>query len=531
MSATEARTRAIRRDGARRMAPWLALMAALTLPINSAAAANLAIGVAAETTSIDPHFQSLTANHEIRRHIFEGLVAVGPNNDLRPELATSWRLTADPQVWEFRLRPGVRFHDGTKLTARDVAFSLTRAFGIPGGTANFRRFVEDVAEAVAIDDLTLRVRTRTLAPLLPASLALIGVVPEKLGPLLSGSAFNDPAVALGSGPYRLVEAVPGSHVKLRAVPDHWSGPPAWDEVTFKLLSNSGARVAALLAGDVDAIADVPTTHAASLVKDDRVAVVQGPSHRVLLWAMDVFREKTPFITAKDGSPIANPLRDRRVREALSLAIDRQAIVGRVMEGLAIGTNQIIPSGFSGHDADAPLPRPDLARARALMAEAGYGDGFRLTLHATSNRYVNDAKLAQTMAQMLARIGVEAGVNAMPVAIYYGPARKFEFSMNLVGWGHPSGDAMTVMREALRTGSINNYGRWSNAEYDALLDRAERDMDLARRGQLLQQAQRIATADVALLPTHFQVNIWATRRGLRIEPRIDELTLAMSVSQR
>ncbi|MBI3710138.1 MAG: ABC transporter substrate-binding protein [Proteobacteria bacterium] len=507
------------------------LAAALMLGLSPqvGAATDLTIGIPTETTSIDPHYQDLGPNHQIRMHIFESLVLVGSKQEMLPGLATAWKVSDDPLIWEFTLRQGVRFHDGTPLTAADVVFSLVRALDVPNAPSTFKRYLEDMAEVVAVDDHTVRVRTKRLVPILPNSLAQISIVSAKRTRDVPSTSFNGGAAAIGTGPYKFVEFMPGSHVTFAANADYWGGAPPWSKVTLKLLSNAGSRLAALLAGDVDAIAEVPTTDIGRLARDGRVVLSQGPSNRVMFWAMDVSREKTPFLTARDGQEIANPLRDRRVREAISLVIDRRGIVDRVMEGLAIVTNQIAPEGFSGYTADIGIPPVDLQRARALMAEAGHANGFKLAIHSTNNRYINDAKAAQAVAQMLARLNIDVTVNAMPVALYFGAARKKEFTFLQVGWGHSTGDSYVVLREALKTDSLNNYGGWSNPEFDRLLDRANQEMDLRQRNQMLSAASKLAMADIAVIPTHDQVNVWASRKGLAFVPRMDELTLATSVA--
>jgi peptide/nickel transport system substrate-binding protein len=187
--------------------------------------------------------------------------------------------------------------------------------------------------------------------------------------------------------------------------------------------------------------------------------------------------------------------------------------------------------MAGHDPDIVLPPADLARARALMAEAGFAGGFRLLLHGTTGRYPNDQRQAETIAQMLARIGIEVQVQTMPLALYFNEARRFSFSFNLVSWGFTTGDTYVILREALRGGSANNYGRYAQPAVDAALDAARTEMDPARRAGLLASAQRQAAADIAFIPTHYQVNVWAGRADLTMPPRMDEATLAQAIRRR
>jgi len=494
----------------------------------AAAAQDLVIGTATPSTSMDPHFQDLGPNQALRQHVFDSLVHIGPNNEILPALAVEWGRKGDPLVWEFKLRRGVKFHDGAPFTAQDVDFTIKRVPVVPNAPATLNRRINDIERVEVVDDFTLRLHTKAPSPILPNNLAYVGIVSHRIGIDAKPTDFNIGKHAIGTGPYKLVEYVPGDRVILAANPDYWAGKPRWQKVTVRALPNDASRVAALLAGDVDVIGEVPPTDVARLQADKRFLVTQNVSNRIIMWTIDVFRDQALHVTGLDGSPIANPLKDLRVRQAMNLAIDRQAIVDRIMEGLAVPANQIVPKGFTGFTPDLVPPKPDLERARKLMAEAGHAQGFQLTIHSTNNRYINDIKTAQAIAQMLSRIGIKVNVTGLPVAVYFGSARKNEFTFPQVGWGNLTGDAGQVLREALRTGFINNYGRWSNAGFDGLLDRADQEIDPAKREELLHQATRIAINEVAIIPTHWQVNVWASKKGLRYVPRIDEATYAMMV---
>jgi peptide/nickel transport system substrate-binding protein len=506
-----------------------ALALALILGTTSVQSQELVIGMSTETTSIDPHFADLGPNHSVRQHIFDSLVHIGSDNRIEPGLAVEWGRSSDPLLWTFKLRPGLRFHDGTPLSGKDVEFSIARAPNVPNAPSTLSRRVVDIASVEMVDDATLRIRTKTPTPLLPMNLAYLAIVSSKIGDKALPEDFNNGKHAIGSGPYKLVEFRFGDRLVLAPNPDYWGGKPRWQKVTMKPLTNARSRLAALLAGDVDVIADVPLTDVPRLKSDRRFTLAEIVSNRIIFWSLDVFRDQALHITDQAGKPIANPLKDLRVRQAMSLAIDRQAIVERVMDGMAIAANQIVPEGFTGYVQDLQAPKPDLEQARKLMAEAGYPEGFQITFHTTNDRYVNDARAAQTVAQMLARIGIKGNVAALPVATYYGPARNKEFTMPQIGWGNLTGDAEQVLRESLVTGSANNYGRWSNSEFDRLMGLAQREIDLAKREDYLREATRVAMKDVALIPTHWQVNIWASKKGLRYLPRIDELTFAMNVA--
>ncbi|MCB9957315.1 MAG: ABC transporter substrate-binding protein [Rhodospirillaceae bacterium] len=511
-----------------------AVAAAMFAPA-MAHAEDLTIAVASEATAMDPHYHNTGNNNQIMAQIYDRLINQGPNQELLPGLAESWGPTDDPTVWEFRLREGVTFHDGSPFTAEDVAYTIARVPNVPNSPSSFAIYTADITEVEIVDDYTVRFHTATPYPLMANSLSTIYIVSADIGEDASTECFNDGACAIGTGPYRQVEYTPGDRIVLEANADYWDGAPIWDTVTIRPISSPAARVAALLAGDVDVIASVPTTDIAQLEDNDDVNLWQGISNRVIYLHIDSDREVSPHVTAIGGSEIENPLRDVRVRRALSMAIDREAIVDDVMEGIAIPAGQLLPAGFFGVSDTIEVPDYDPDGARALLEEAGYGDGFAVTIHGPNDRYINDAAVAQAIAQMWSRIGLETSVETMPRSVYFGRASDLEFSVMLVGWGAGSGEASSPLRSLIVTNDADrglggaNRGRFSNAEVDALVEEAMQTVDDDARAALLAHATEIAMDQVAIIPTHFQVNTWGTRADLEYEPRTDEYTLATSVT--
>ena len=509
----------------------LALAAATTAP---ALADDLTIGLATEITAVDPHFHNLGPNNAFGYHVFDRLINQGPNQELNPGLATSWE-PLDDTTWEFRLREGVTFHDGAPFTAADVRCTIERAPNVPNSPSSFGIYTNQITEVEVVDDHTLRLHTAEPYPLMASEISTIAVVgcAHKDAPT---EAFNSGEAAVGTGPYRFVEWVPGDRVVLEANPDYWDGAPRWERVTFKPLTSGPARVAALLAGDVDVIEEVPTTDVERLRGEDRIALSSGISNRVIYLHLDSDRDESPFVRTKDGGRplVPNPLRDRRVREALSKAINREAIVDRVMAGLAIPAGQLLPEGFFGTVPDLGPDPFDPEGARELLAGAGHPDGFRLTLHTPNNRYINDEQISQAVAQMLTRVGIQTDVQAMPSSVFFSRGSNLEFSLMLVGWGAGSGEASSPLKSLLATYDkdkgmgASNRGRYSNPEMDRLLEEALRTVDDPKREKLLQDATRLAMEDYGIIPLHFQVNTWGTRKGLKYAPRTDEYTLAMGV---
>lgn len=511
-------------------AAGLALTATAVTP---AAAEDLTIGLATDITSVDPHFHNLGPNNALSYHIFDRLINQGPNQELNPGLATSWE-PIDDTTWEFKLREGVAFHNGEPFTAEDVRCTIERVPNVPNSPASFGIYTQQITEVEVVDDHTVRLHTAEPYPLMASDLSTVAVI-DCAQKDAATEAFNSGEAAVGTGPYRFVEWVPGDRVVLEPNADYWGDAPRWERVTFKPITSGPARVSALLAGDVDVIAEVPTTDIERLRGNPDVNLSSGISNRVIYLHLDSDRDESPFVKTKDGRPLTpNPLKDRRVREALSKAINREAIVDRIMTGEAIPAGQLLPEGFFGTVPDLEPDPYDPEAARELLAEAGHPDGFALTLHTPNDRYTNDEQIAQAVAQMLTRIGVQTGVEAMPRSVYFPRGSNLEFSFLLVGWGAGSGEASSPLKSLLATYDKDkgmgaaNRGRYSNPEMDRLLEEALRTVDDAKREKLLQDATRIAMEDYGIIPLHFQVNTWGTRKGLTYEPRTDEYTLAMSV---
>ena len=515
----------------RRSPATMALLLALAMP---AAAQEATIAVGGAFTSLDPHFHNLTPNSSLTQHIFDRLL--DPDENLRPRaaLAVSWEAVA-PTVWEFRLRPDARFHDGTPFTADDVAFTFARVPNVQGSPSSYAVYTRPVREVVILDPHTVRLVTAAPAPLVPAFMAALPMVGRRHGEGATTADYNSGRAAVGTGPYRLGSYAPGDRAVLLRNDRWWGGPGPFVRVTYRLIANDSARLAALRAGDVDMIDQVPTRDAPDIARDARLALFSKPGVRNIYLFVDQARERTPFVTDAQGAPLpSNPLRDVRVRRALSMAINRDGIVRQVMDGQASPSGQFLPVGTIGADPALAPPPFDPDQARRLLAEAGYPQGFQVTLHGPNDRYVNDAQVIQAIAAMWTRIGVRTRVEALPSSTYFSRAARDEFSVGLLGWGTGTGEAdsplssLVATRNRERGRGASNNSHYSNASLDALLDQALGTLDLSERERLYRDATGIAMRDVAIIPLHHQVNLWATRRGFAYAARNDERTLAMGL---
>lgn len=508
----------------------LGLLAMLTTA-HAQPALNIATGGA--FTSMDPHFHDLSPNHALTQHVFDTLVSTDADGRPVPNLALSWQATT-PTTWDIRLRPGVTFHDGTPFTADDVVFTHARAPTVPGSPASMGQYIRPVTRIEVVDPLTLRFHTDRPVPLMPMMMSTYAIISRRHGEGAETRDYNSGRAAIGTGPYRFASYTPGDRASLTANPGHWAGPPAFSRVTIRMIPSDTARVAALRAGDVDAIDNVPTRDVAQLRGVPGITVQSRVGQRLIYLYVDVGRERSPFVTDTRGNPIANPLRDVRVRRALSQAINRDGISRQLMEGFSVPTGQIMPEGALGYDAEITPDRYDPAAARRLLTEAGLPEGFAMTLHGPNDRYVNDAEIAQALAQMWARIGVRTTVATMPSSMFFARTPRDENSISLTGWSSSTGEADTSLINMVATptpekgwGTYVRASHYGNPETDALLERALATIDNGQRGALYQQVIRIGVQrDLAMIPIHHQVNIWATRSHVRYTPRIWETTRAM-----
>ncbi|GGC42958.1 ABC transporter substrate-binding protein [Siccirubricoccus deserti] len=511
--------------------PLLALLMLAT----PAAAQELRIGMKAAVDSADPHL-TYTPNRNVGLHVFETLTDLNPTLRPVPGLAESWR-AIDELTWEFTLREGVRFHDGTPFTSEDAAFSIRRAQTVTGART-YASAVRNVASVETPDPRRLILRMRVPTPMQPHHIASIGMVSARAATDAAEADFNGGRAAIGTGPYRWVRWTPGTEVVLERA-GTWRGTPEpWARVTFRAMANDSSRVAALLAGDVDVIDTVPAGLHARVRESDRTKLVSTESIFTHYLYMDSMSARVANATGADGQPLPqNPLRDQRVRKAMSHAINRVALAERAMEGGATPAYQVAAPGLIGHDPAAPAIAYDPALARRLLAEAGYPQGFGLNLQCTSDRFAGDARTCQAIGQMLTAIGIKASIEALPIAVYFrrgtqsAPGGEPELSAHLSMFGSTLGIASESLTSLIRTIDPKlghggwNRTRYSNPELDRLLTEAEGIFDDAAREKGIQAAARYAVDQQALLPIFFVRASWGIRRGLTMVPRADSFTMA------
>ncbi|RYJ03420.1 MAG: ABC transporter substrate-binding protein, partial [Acetobacteraceae bacterium] len=412
---------------------------------------SLTMGLGSPVSSLDPHYHLLRSNGEVGQMLFDTLLTTDAEARLHPGLAESWR-PVGTEAWEFSLRQGVRFHDGTPLLAEDIAFTFERILQVRGPGASYTTHIRPVSRVEIVNERQLRLHTNGPAPLLPTYLSQVLILSRRLHADATTADFNSGKVAIGTGPFRLASYAAGDRISLIRNEQYWGERPHWANVTYRMITNDAARTAALLAGDIDFIDQVPTTDLDRFRADPRFRLAETTSLRVMYLTLDGTRPPpVPLLSAANGSPLeANPLADLRVRRALAMAIDRRMLVDRVMQGAALATTQFMPPGAYSALPDRPVPAADPEGARRLLAQAGYPQSFGLTLIGSNDRYMNDARIVQAIGQMWSRIGVRIAVEAQPYAVFINRATRREAPAALLTWGNSTGEVSVLLNSVLRT---------------------------------------------------------------------------------
>lgn len=514
----------------------MAILAASLLSTGGLAHADtLKMAFSDNLSSLDPQLNNFAGDRSAGLFFFDMLVH-NFNNKLLPGLATGWK-NVDENTWEFTLRTDAKWSDGQPFLAEDVVYSLERVRKVPGSVAPFTGYVRTVESVSIKDPETLIIKTTVPNPDLPLNLASVHIVSKHGTENASSEDFNSGKALIGTGPYKLVSYTPGDVLVAEKNDLYWGPAPIWDKVDYKYTANAASRTAALLSGDVDVIDKVSVSDLAKLEKDPKVSVFAHNGLRVFLLQPSFNPEPNQYITDNVGKPLAtNPLLDQRVREALSLAINREAIADRILQGGVTVANQWMPAGSIGYNPEIKNIDFDAAKAKALLTEAGYPEGFKLTVHVPTDRYPLAPETIQAVAQFWTRIGVQTNVEVVPWAVYSGAARKNEYAMSVIAWGNGTGEALYAMVNILATPDAekglgaSNWGRYSSEKLDGYLKQATAEFDDAKREALLQEAAVAVSEEVGVIPLFHYKNIWAAKKGLVVNPLSSDRTVPVMVTK-
>lgn len=505
------------------MSKLAALAAALLLAANPAGANTLRWAAQNDAQTLDPHSQNHSATATITGYAYEGLTRYTEKFDVEPALATKWTYVTPTQL-RFDLRRGVKFHDGTPFTADDVVFSLQR---IKHPASNMIIYASGIKEARKVDTHTVDFILEGPNPVLTRNLTYVRIMSKAWAQKNRNENPQDFKAkedtyasrnAMGTGPFRITGWTPDQKITMVANKDWWDKPSGnISAVTYLPIKSDATRVAALLSGDLDLLTDLPPQDVAKLKADPRLKVIDGPENRTIFFAMDLGSDEIKGSSVKGK----NPFKDRRVREALSIAIDREAIRRSLMRGLSIPAAVMVAPVTYGWSAELDtVAKPDVARAKQLLADAGYAEGFEVPLACPNDRYVNDEEICQAVVAMWARIGVKARLTTQPMTQHSAAMQRFELPLYMYGWGVTTFDAQYTLQDIVhtKTGGVDgkgNFSRVSDAKVDALVQQMKVETDVPKRLALMQEALKRTRDEVLFIPLHHQVRPWAMRAGVSL----------------
>lgn len=483
-----------------------------------------------DALTLDPHSQNEGPTHNLNHQIYEPLVRRHIDGGLIPTLATSWKITDDPTIWEFKLRPNVKFHDGTPFTAEDVVFSIKRA-GLP--SSDHKGLLTAVDTVTKVDDLTVHVKTKGPNPLLPQNLTNLFIMSKAWSEknkveAPQNFANKEETFAVrntnGTGAYQLVSREPDVKTVMKRNENYWGKgtyPLEVTELVYTVIKSAPTRVAALLSGEVDLVQDMPVQDIARVAGTQGLRVNSGPENRSIFLGLNIGDPELKFSDVKGKNPFA----DKKVRQAMNMIIDREAIKKVVMADQAIPAGAIIPPFVNGYtkELDA-IPARDVAKAKALMTEAGYPNGFGVTLHCPNDRYLNDEKICQAAVGMLGQIGIKVTLDARSKSIHFPELQKRQIDFYLLGWGVPPYDSDYILTFLYHT-QKDKFGGWnatrySNADIDAKIQSLSSEVNLDKRNKTIADIWAVLQPELAYIAIHNQVNAWGMKSALDVKVHPD-----------
>ncbi|MFM9916325.1 MAG: ABC transporter substrate-binding protein [Rhizobacter sp.] len=507
---------------------WVGLLSACLL-VPGVSAQTLRWASQGDPQTMDPHSQNELLTNNLNGQVYESLVNRDRRLELVPVLAVSWQQSG-PLRWRFKLRPNVKFHDGAPFGADDVVFSVRRA---RDSASDIRAYALALGEPLAVDALTVDFVLKEVDPIFLQHLSTVQIMSrawaEQHGAVkpIDYKSRQEGYAALhanGTGPYKLALRQPDVKTVYQRNSAWWGTFEGnVQDVVYTPIKSDATRVAALISGEIDFVLDPAPQDLARLRSTSDVRVIEGPENRIVFIGMDQGRDQLLYSSVKGR----NPFKDLRVRRALYQAIDIEAMRSRLMRGQSLPTGGVTPSpvgAYGDPELETRLPF-DLPTARQLMADAGYPQGFEVTLDCPNNRYINDEEICQALAAMWARLGVKVRVNAMPRSTYFPKLQRLDTSMYLLGWGGSITDAETTLTPLLRSrgeGGVGawNFGQVSDARLDQLAAASSKEGDPKKREQLIKAALKEQKDKLLLLPLHRQVVPWGARRNVDVVHRAD-----------
>jgi len=486
---------------------------------------------ASDIPTLDIHSQNNALGNGVHAAVYESLVYYN-SKTLReePQLATSWREVSPTQL-RFTLRPGVKFSDGSPLTADDVVFSLGRAMA---RTSNYAVYTQGIDRAVKVNDNTVDVMLKGPNPVLLNQMTELRIMSKAWAEKNKSLEPKDIRTkdetfahrnAMGTGPYMVQSWQPDQKLVLVKNPNWWGWKDAVTNVTeivYTPIKSEATRVAALLSGEVDFVLDPSPQDLGRMRANANLKVMDGVENRTIFLGMDQHRDELPGSNVKGK----NPLKDLRVRKALYQGIDIDTIQRVTMRGLSQPTGALVAPQVAGWTEAVHRRFPfDPEAAKKLLTDAGYPQGFEVDFACPNNRYINDEEICQAVTAMWAKIGVRAKLRTQPLVTYFPMIQRYEASIYMLGWGVPTFDALYSLQSLTRsvgTGGDGNYnvGRYKNERMDYVVDRIKTETDLPVRNRLLTEGLQLQNDTVAHIPLHNQIIPWAMKKSVEVVHRAD-----------
>ena len=504
----------------------LLILALVTAPVH---AVTLHWAAQNDILTLDPHSQNHATTHAMMQYAYEGLTRYSKDYQIEPCLATSWESLSETH-WRFHLRKGVKFHDGTPFTADDVVFSFNR-IREPQGTNQI--YVSGIKEIKKVDDSTVDMMLDGPNPVLLRNIVDFRIMSKAWSEKNRSQHIQDYAKreetfasrnTNGTGPYLIKLWEPDKRIVFTYNKEWWGKLDGnVTDVVYTPIKSDATRVSALLSGDVDLVTDLPTQDVERLRKEQNLKVLDGHEVRTIFIGLDQHNDELKYASVKGK----NPFKDVRVRRALNLAVDREAIKRVVMRGLTIPAGIMIAPGVHGYSKDIDLvPKVDPAGAKKLLAEAGYPQGFEFTLDCPNGRYVNDEKICQALVSMWAKAGFNVKLNAMPFSTYIPKLLNFDTSAYMLGWGVATFDGLYTLQSLVRTKTTGadgsfNIGRINDPKLDAIIDALKVTTDVKKRDALLKEGLEMTRDQAYYVPLHHQMRPWAMKKNVSIVYSLDD----------
>ena len=509
----------------------LLLAAGFALAITAADARTVKWARGADALTLDPHAQNEGPTIAFGNQVYESLIARDNANKLIPGLAVSWKL-ADPTTWEFKLRPGVKFHNGDDFTADDVVFSFQRALA---PTSDYKGYLANTKEIVKVDDLTVQIKTNGPNPLVADNLTSVFIMSKKWAEAHNATKPQDfknkeenfaVRNANGTGPFTLVTREPDVKTVLKRNDAYWGRkevPLEITELVLTTIKQDATRIAALLSGEVDVVQDVPVQDIERLKSSPNLRVTEGPENRTIFFGFDVGSKELASSDVKEK----NPFTDVRVRQAVHNAINRQAIQRVVMRGQAVPAGTIAPPFVNGYKKEFDtIAAPDLPKAKALLAAAGYPSGFSVSLHCPNDRYLNDEAICQAAVGMLGQIGIKINLVSQSKSLHFPTLQNLKSDFYLLGWGVPTYDSDYIFSFLYhtRTGAYGGWNatRYSNPALDKQIESVAVETDTVKRNAIIADIWEKLRAEQIYVAIHHQMLAHAMKSDIDVPVRPDNI---------